>query len=83
MGNKNIIFFTLWIILGKFCATFSFDFPFDLETTAGVELGEFAAEGTPAPFTHAIDVDMHRQVGENLSCCVYVLTVWARRSASH
>lgn len=25
MGNENIIFLTVWIILGKICATFSSD----------------------------------------------------------
>lgn len=79
MGNKNIIFFTLWITLGNFCATFSFD----LETATGADFGEFADEGTHATFTNATNVDMHREVGENLSDCVYVLTAWACRSASH
>lgn len=79
MGNKYIIFFKLWIILGNFYATFSFD----LETTTGAEFGEFADEGTPAPLTNAINVDMHKQVGGNLSDCVYVLTAWSCRSASH
>lgn len=49
MGNKNIFFFTLWIVLGKFCATFSFDFSSDLETAAGVDFGEFADEGLLQP----------------------------------
>lgn len=79
MGTKNIIFFTLWIILGKFCATFSFD----LETATGAEFGEFANEGTQARFANAINVDMQKQVRENLSARVYVVTVWACRSASH
>lgn len=82
MGNKNVIFFTLWIILGNFCTTFSFD----LETATGAEFGEFADEGTHAPFTNPINVDMQKKkkkVRENLSDCVYVVTVWACRSASH
>lgn len=64
MGNKNVIFFPLWIILGKFWATFSFD----LETATGAEFGEFAHAGTHARFAHAINVDM--QVRGNLSACV-------------
>lgn len=70
MGNKNTFFFTLWIILVNFCATFSFD----LETATHAEFGEFADEGTRARFAHAIRVDIQKQVREDL---------WACRSASH
>lgn len=78
MGNKNILFFPLWIILGKLCATFSFD----LETATGAEFGEFADKGTHAQ-ANAIHVDMQKQVSKNLSACIYIITVWARRFAAH
>lgn len=41
MGIKNIIFFTLWIILGNFCATFAFA----PDTATGAEFGECADWG--------------------------------------
>lgn len=79
MGNKNIFFFTLWIMLGKFCATFSFD----LETATDAEFGEFADEGTHECLVNAINVDMQKQVREILLACVHFVTVGACRSASH
>lgn len=70
MGNKSIIFLTLWITLGNVCATFSFD----LETASDAEFGEFADEGTHAHFAIVINVDLHKQVGEN-----FWVPVWGLR----
>lgn len=77
MGNTNIICFTLWIIFGKFCATFSFD----LETATGAEFGEFADEGTHARFANAINVDMQKHIRNRSGPCVYKETtriVWRK-----
>lgn len=41
MGNKSIVFFKLWIILGNVCATFSSDH----ETVTGADFGEFTVVG--------------------------------------
>lgn len=46
MGNKNI-FFTLWILLGKFGAIFSSE----PETATGADYGEFAHWGARARFS--------------------------------
>lgn len=47
MGIKNISFFTLWIILGKFCATFASE----PDTGTDAEFGEFADWGGGGRFS--------------------------------
>ncbi|XP_003974174.2 lipoprotein lipase isoform X1 [Takifugu rubripes] len=47
MGIKNIFFFTLWIILGKFCATFASE----PDTGTDAEFVNTSLPGTPLPTT--------------------------------
>lgn len=77
MGNKHI-FFTLWILLGKFGATFSSE----PETATGAEFGEFAHWGARARFSSEINRNRQKQAYENLLVRVGLIAVVACESAS-
>lgn len=76
MGNKNL-FFTLWILLGKFGAIFSSE----PETATGAEFGEFADWGARARFSSELNRNSQKQVYENLLVRVGLITVVACESA--